>query len=123
MGIARRECYSFGTPRALLFKARGPLSRECYSDATTPARKTGVGNNVLQIRNCASSDCFLSDCRAGELAVVEAGVESTLGEQFFVAALFDDRAVVHDEDVMGISDGREAAVSYTHLTLPTIYSV
>src|SRR5450830_2048744 len=107
MGIARRECYSFGTPRALLFKAGGPLSRECYSDATTPARKTGVGNNVLQIRNCASSDCFLSDCRAGELAVVEAGVESTLGEQFFVAALFDDRAVVHDEDVMGISDGRE----------------
>ena len=26
-----RECYTFGTPRALLFKARGSLSRVCYT--------------------------------------------------------------------------------------------
>jgi len=29
----RGECYTFGTPRALLFKARGSLSRECYTSA------------------------------------------------------------------------------------------
>ena len=28
-----RECYTFGTPRALLFKARGSLSRVCYTSA------------------------------------------------------------------------------------------
>jgi hypothetical protein len=41
----------------------------------------------------------------GELAVVEIGVEAVLCEQSFVGALFDDAAVVHDQDQVGVSDG------------------
>ena len=46
--------------------------------------------------------CFL------ELGVVQVEVEPAVGDQLVVAALFDDLAVVHDEDRVGVADGREA---------------
>src|SRR5664280_945034 len=73
---------------------------------TTPAMKAGVGN-VLQISSWMNSDSLLRDCRTGELAVVEVGVESVLCEQLLMGALFNDRTVVHDKDVVCVSDGRE----------------
>src|SRR5450756_1792285 len=85
-----------------------PPSRERQAghNETTPAMKAGVGD-VLQISSWMNSDSILGDCRTSELAVVEVGVESVLCEQLLVAALFDDRTMVHDKDVVRISDGRE----------------
>jgi len=65
--------------------------------------KAGVGD-VLQISSWMTSDSLLGDRRTGELAVVEVGVESVLCEQLLVIALFDDRTMVHDKDVVRISD-------------------
>src|SRR5664280_2324114 len=73
---------------------------------TTPVVKTGVGD-VLQISSCVNSDSTLGDCRTGELAVIEIRIESVLCEQLLMGALFNDRTMVHDKDVVRISDGRE----------------
>ena len=43
-----------------------------------------------------------------ELRVVQLGIEAVLRKQLFVAALFDDVAVLHDEDEVGVADGRKA---------------
>ena len=43
----------------------------------------------------------------GELAVVEGSVKSVLRQQLLVLSLFDDVAVAHDQDEVGMPDGRE----------------
>ena len=43
-----------------------------------------------------------------ELAVIKFGIKAVLLEQGFVVALFDDIAVFHDEDKVGVTDGGEA---------------
>src|SRR5664280_1361108 len=73
---------------------------------TTPVRKTGV-TDALQVSSSMNSDGLLRDGRTSELAVIEVGIESMLCEQLLVGALFDDRTMVHDKDVMRVSDGRE----------------
>ena len=74
---------------------------------TTPVRKAGVGDDLFQISSWMDSDSILGDCRTGELAVVQVGVESVLCEQLLVGALLNDRTVVHDQDMVRVSDGRE----------------
>ena len=46
--------------------------------------------------------------RGGELARVELVVEAALSEERLVVALLHDLAVVHDQDRVGVADGREA---------------
>gem|GEM_PF-3660923 len=48
-------------------------------------------------------DFFFS---AGKLAEIKIGVKSLPRQQLLVGSLFDDPAVVHDEDHVGVSDGR-----------------
>ena len=43
-----------------------------------------------------------------KLAVVELRIESVLREQLFVRALLGDLAVFHDENAVGVADGRES---------------
>ncbi len=52
-------------------------------------------------------DRFLQQGTTGELAVVEIGVEAILREQFLVGAFLDDSAVIHHQDHIGVSNGRE----------------
>src|SRR5450759_3863384 len=80
--------------------------RRAEHNKLTPVRKTGV-TDALQISSSMNSDSILGDCRTSELAVIEIGIESVLCEQLLVSALFNDRTVVHDKDVVRISDGRE----------------
>ena len=42
-----------------------------------------------------------------KLAVVELRIESVLCEQLLVRALLGDLAVLHDENAVGVADGRE----------------
>jgi hypothetical protein len=44
---------------------------------------------------------------AFELGVVQLGIEAFLGEQLLVLALFDDIAVLHDQDPVRFEDGAE----------------
>ena len=43
-----------------------------------------------------------------ELAAVEVGVEAALRDEGVVRAALDDLALVHDEDQVGVADGRQA---------------
>src|SRR5512132_2505412 len=47
------------------------------------------------------------DGRRRELRVVQVGVGAAPGQQVIVVALLDDAAVLHDQDDVGIPDGRE----------------
>src|SRR5947209_3886491 len=47
-----------------------------------------------------------------ELAPVEVGVDAALCQQLLVAALLDDLPVVHDQDRVGVADGREPVCDY-----------
>src|SRR5659263_205685 len=95
--------YAQSTPR-IEQKSSGGRRKE--NNETTPAMKAGVGD-VLQISTWMNSDSILGDCRTGELAVIKVGVESVLCEQLLVSPLLDDRTMVHDKDVVSVSDGRE----------------
>src|ERR1700693_4883782 len=44
----------------------------------------------------------------GELALIERVVEAMSREQLGMATLLDDLALIHDDDVVGVADGREA---------------
>ena len=43
-----------------------------------------------------------------EADFVEVVVDAAEGEQFVVAALFDDLTLVHDQNLVGVDDGGEA---------------
>src|ERR1700682_2073336 len=45
--------------------------------------------------------------RVGELALVERVVEAMSREEFGVCALFDDLALIHDDNAVGVADRRE----------------
>jgi len=44
----------------------------------------------------------------GELRPVQVGIQPVRGEQVGVLTLFDDPATVNDEDLLGLSDCRQA---------------
>ncbi len=43
-----------------------------------------------------------------KIGVVQFGVMAALGHQLVVRALFDDLAVIHDDDAVGVLDGGQA---------------
>src|SRR6266853_2156873 len=45
--------------------------------------------------------------RVGELALIERVVEAVPCEQLGMAALLDDATLIHDDDAVGVADGRE----------------
>src|SRR5215469_6133164 len=49
-----------------------------------------------------------SNCRSSELQRVEARVQPTAVDQFFVLATFDDSPILYHKDDVGFSDRREA---------------
>src|SRR6187401_52194 len=90
------------------------------------ANRPNSGIRVMRTTPLADISCFvvwpvpqacqaLSDTvlhglgeRLRELAFVQVGVEPAAREQRGVVALLDDRTVVHDQDRVGVADGREA---------------
>ena len=65
-------------------------------------------NAVTELRGRRGQDPLdrLGD-RGLELALVEPGVGAAGGDELVVVALLDDRAVLHDEDAVGVPDRRE----------------
>src|SRR5262245_32857013 len=77
----------------------------CAVTATQPRNR--AERPCLKAGGALLEHGFLFALARGELAVVEVGVEATLRQQFFVPALLDDAAVVHHQDAVGVTDGRE----------------
>src|SRR5689334_14501709 len=62
-------------------------------------------------RERCSLACQRDSLRAdgfSELALIEVVVEAMPGEELVVGALLDDAALVHDHDLVGVADRREA---------------
>lgn len=65
-----------------------------------------IGAFSLQSSSCrivANKSIFQASCK---LTVVQRGIGAALFEKFLVIPLFDDIAVLHKKDIIGVADGR-----------------
>ena len=119
-----RRCVALGVPR----KACGPDPGDALAEGwnrEVAHRVASLGDRPVRVLtstvfdpSCPTRfDCPLINKRTvafqssapppSELGAVEVGVEAAGGEQLGVRAALDDPAVVDDEDLVGVADGRQ----------------
>lgn len=84
-----------------MFLPRGSL-------ATNTKEEAGSGDPACNIPSITSLTPWDLLCHpvTGELAVIQVGVEAALGQQLLVGALLDYTALVHNQDQVGVTNGR-----------------
>jgi len=70
------------------------------------ARSPDRNLNLLSGRLCFLTQLLnVGERLVPEVGVIEVGVMAAVGEEFLVGAFFDDAAVIHDNDAVGVADG------------------